>query len=198
MIECKFHIAIIEPSLIIYEGLSTIIQKSRHHFSIYRIDSFVELQRQSISQKLKIIITNPMYLQVNRNELNIFKKNYPNINWVGLVYNYYDKEILSQFDELIQITDNIQSIHFSLDRLINSNCDCNNNIATEQLTIREKEVLVQLISGLANKDIADKLNISIHTVISHRKNITHKTGIKSQAGLTIYAISNKIISLESI
>jgi DNA-binding CsgD family transcriptional regulator len=59
------------------------------------------------------------------------------------------------------------------------------------------EVLIQLVHGLSNKEIADKLNISIHTVVSHRKNIIQKTGIKSQAGLTIYAISNKIVSLDS-
>ena len=52
-----------------------------------------------------------------------------------------------------------------------------------------------LVQGNMNKEIADKLNISVHTVISHRKNITQKTGIKTQSGLTIYALSNKIINL---
>jgi DNA-binding CsgD family transcriptional regulator len=66
----------------------------------------------------------------------------------------------------------------------------------EDLSDREIEVLVQLVKGLANKEIADKLNISIHTVISHRKNITDKTGIKSLPGLTIYAITNKIVPLD--
>ena len=59
------------------------------------------------------------------------------------------------------------------------------------------DVLIHLVHGLSNKEIADKLNISIHTVVSHRKNIIQKTGIKSQAGLTIYAISKKIISIDS-
>jgi len=52
------------------------------------------------------------------------------------------------------------------------------------------------VKGFSNKEVADNLNISIHTVISHRKNISQKTGIKSQSGLTIYAISNKIILIE--
>ena len=55
-----------------------------------------------------------------------------------------------------------------------------------------------MVAGHSNKEIADKLNISIHTVISHRKNITEKTGIKSLSGLTIFAISKKIIPLENI
>jgi DNA-binding CsgD family transcriptional regulator len=52
--------------------------------------------------------------------------------------------------------------------------------------------------GYASKDIADKLNISTHTVITHRKNITEKLGIKSIPGLTVYAILNKIIDTEEL
>ena len=48
-------------------------------------------------------------------------------------------------------------------------------------------------SLLMNKEIADQMNISIHTVISHRKNITRKTGIKSVSGLTVYALLNNLI-----
>jgi DNA-binding NarL/FixJ family response regulator len=66
------------------------------------------------------------------------------------------------------------------------------------LSERETEVLIQLVKGLSHKEIADKLNISIHTVTSHRKNIIEKTGIKSLSGLTIYAITKKIIPLEII
>jgi len=54
-----------------------------------------------------------------------------------------------------------------------------------------------VIAGNANKEIADKLNISTHTVISHRKNISQKTGIKSVSGLTIYAVVKNIITIDS-
>ena len=54
------------------------------------------------------------------------------------------------------------------------------------------------MNGKINKEIADELNISIHTVVRHRKNITTKTGIRSQSGLTIYAISKKIVEIEDI
>ena len=69
---------------------------------------------------------------------------------------------------------------------------------TEELSEREKEVLVQIVRGLSNKEIADVLCISMHTVISHRKNITRKLNIHSSAGLTIYAIVNKLIDINNL
>ena len=69
---------------------------------------------------------------------------------------------------------------------------------TEELSEREKDVLVQVVRGLSNKEIADVLCISTHTVITHRKNIAHKLNIHSSAGLTIYAIVNKLIDINSM
>lgn len=68
----------------------------------------------------------------------------------------------------------------------------------EELTNREKEVLRLIALGKTNKAIADILFLSTHTVISHRKNITDKLGIKSIPGLTVYAIIQKIISPSDI
>ena len=68
----------------------------------------------------------------------------------------------------------------------------------DELTFREKEVLRLVALGHSNKVIADKLFISIHTVISHRKNISEKTGIKSISGLTVYAILNNLIDTNSL
>ena len=68
----------------------------------------------------------------------------------------------------------------------------------DELSDREKEILVSVAQGLLNKEIADRLNISINTVITHRKNITRKTGIKTVAGLTVYAILNNLIDISSI
>lgn len=67
-----------------------------------------------------------------------------------------------------------------------------------ELSDREKEILVNVSKGLINKEIADRLNISVNTVITHRKNITRKTGIKTVAGLTVYAILNNLIDINSI
>ena len=67
-----------------------------------------------------------------------------------------------------------------------------------ELSERENDVLVQIVKGLSNKEIADVLCISVHTVITHRKNITRKLHIHSTAGLTIYAIVHKLIDLNNL
>ena len=67
-----------------------------------------------------------------------------------------------------------------------------------ELSARENEVLVLITKGLINKEIADKLNIGLTTVITHRKNITEKLGIKSVSGLTIYAVMNGYVEADRI
>jgi len=68
----------------------------------------------------------------------------------------------------------------------------------KELSAREKDVLHLIVKGMINKDIADKLYISLNTVLTHRKNITSKLGIKTVPGLTFYAITNGLISSNEI
>ena len=69
----------------------------------------------------------------------------------------------------------------------------NNAEGREQISEREKEIIVCLVQGMSNKEVAAKLFISVNTVITHRRNITRKLQIHSLAGLTIYAIANNLI-----
>jgi regulator of cell morphogenesis and NO signaling len=70
--------------------------------------------------------------------------------------------------------------------------------ATESISDREKEIIVCLVQGMSNKEIAEQLFISVNTVITHRRNIVRKLQIHSLAGLTIYAIVNKLVDLKDI
>ena len=68
----------------------------------------------------------------------------------------------------------------------------------EALSDRERDVIVGVVQGLQNKEIADRLFISVNTVITHRRNIARKLQIHSPAGLTIYAIVNGLVDISSV
>ena len=68
----------------------------------------------------------------------------------------------------------------------------------DALSQREKEIVICVVKGMTNKEIAEKLFLSIHTVITHRRNISKKLQIHSAAGLTIYAIVNKLVTLSDV
>lgn len=68
----------------------------------------------------------------------------------------------------------------------------------EALSDREREVIIGVVQGLQNKEIADRLFISVNTVITHRRNIARKLQIHSPAGLTIYAIVNGLVDISSV
>lgn len=70
--------------------------------------------------------------------------------------------------------------------------------SSESLSDREKDVIVSLVQGMTNKEIADHLCISINTVITHRRNIARKLQIHSPAGLTIYAIVNNLVDISAV
>jgi len=78
--------------------------------------------------------------------------------------------------------------------------DYDNNLSNSEdvLSKREQDTLRLIALGLTQKEIADKLFISTHTVVSHRKNITRKLGIKTVSGLTVYAILNNLITMDEI
>jgi len=98
----------------------------------------------------------------------------------------------------ISIQDSASLICYKVNEVLNS-LDTNQGKETDtELTRREIEVLQLLTKGHSNKEIADQLFVSTHTVISHRKNISEKTGIKSASGLTMYAILKKIIDVTDI
>lgn len=68
----------------------------------------------------------------------------------------------------------------------------------DMLSDREKDVIIALVQGMSNKEIADHLFISINTVITHRRNIARKLQIHSSAGLTIYAIVNGLVDISTV
>jgi len=101
-------------------------------------------------------------------------------------------------NQRINLFDTPTLICYKVNEILNSFLSDQSKDTDAELTKREIEVLQLLTKGYSNKEIADQLFVSTHTVISHRKNISEKTGIKSASGLTMYAILKKIIDVSDI
>ena len=142
----------------------------------------------------EILLINPLIL--SNNTISVIKKEFPKIKTVAILSSFIDSKTLTDFDDTISIFDETDSIITKMDGLLTKNEE--ESTDTEQLSYREKEIIACIVKGMTNKAIADKLSISIHTVITHRRNITKKLQIHSAAGLAIYAIVNKIVEIQDI
>ncbi len=120
--------------------------------------------------------------------------------YVALVCSLMGDNLLKEYDERITICDDMDTITSKINRLLQPEEEEEKEKENEQevLSQREKEIVSCVVKGMTNKAIADKLFLSIHTVITHRRNIARKLQIHSPAGLTIYAIVNKLVELQDI
>jgi DNA-binding NarL/FixJ family response regulator len=123
----------------------------------------------------------------------------PEIKCIALLYNLADKSILRPFDDKISIYDSNDEIKQKLEQLYAEEIQGKTDADEQQiLSVREKEIVVCVVKGMTNRAIADRLFLSTHTVITHRRNIARKLQIHSASGLTVYAIVNKLIELKEI
>ncbi len=192
------NILIVESSQIIYEGLSAILSKSSHCATIFRINDIDDIDKSLMYNSFGMVVVNAAQVQNRRKVFESLLESNKEIRWIAMLTSLVEDDILSIFKKIIKV-------NFSEDDILKLIQDVEEKeiviktgtLKGEKLSGRETDVLIQLVNGYSNKEIAENLNISVHTVISHRKNISHKTGIKSQSGLTIYAISNKIVDIDN-
>ena len=178
----------------IFEGLAAIFLKSGLKPLVSKADTLDEIQQLHLKRSCDIVVISPGLIQNNVKSYQTLKNQFENTHWIGVVYAYNDPNLLALFDAVITISDTSEVIVATVGKMLNTF----NPKEPDVLSDREIEVLKLLASGLANKEIADKLNISINTVTTHRKNISQKTGIKSVSGLTIYAVVKKLVTLENL
>lgn len=193
----EYKLLIAEPSDIIRKGLIQILETKAVYSKIKELPCVQNLNQAIVSFKPDIIMMNPSI--ADKHTVNSIREELGgNIKLIAIVYSLYEPEIIDQYDEAILIGDNSQKILRKIDLAINHGKSTKIKSNQHQLTQRELDVLKLLVKGLNTKDISEVLFISTHTVISHRKNISHKLGIKSLAGLTVYAIINELIGMEDV
>ncbi len=120
----------------------------------------------------------------------------PEIITIGLVNSSTSDNIISRFSNTLNTTGNKFQLIEELQRIVGKEVAKSDN---EQLiSKRETEILKYLVMGYTNQDVADKLFLSIHTVMTHRKKINRKLGIKTVSGLTVYALMNNIVDIREV
>lgn len=189
-------ILIVEPSDIIVEGLRTILEEAGGFNILASLCDSTNLNERIIASQPDVLIINPTLLpQPVRPFLASLQQTRPQLSIISLIYQYVEPDLLQAFKCTIDIRENRSTIISIINESFASTCDETDMDGNENadLSDRELDVLVLVAKGYSSKAIADELHISIHTVNSHRKNITHKTGIKSVAGLAVYAMLHNLM-----
>ena len=188
------RIIVIHSSEIIRLGLSEILKKL-FDVDVILISSIEDLNNYNelINFRLVFIIESNHFNKT----LDSFREN----NYVKVVSLYESKaepDIDENYDCRMPIRSSSEHIQKLLNPYLHQDQSTIDKKRSSSLTEREIDVVKLVALGKINKEIADELCISIHTVISHRKNITEKLGIKSISGLTVYAILNKLIDTSTM
>ena len=185
----SINIIIAESSDIIRQGLLNILDN--FEYKIIFVNSLEEISNYKNNNQIDLVLINPILFQNDSNSLLKIVSTFKGTKWVGIIFSFFDKNLLEPLDDFIYINESSIAINEKINSLIKLKKSNVRSIISE----REIDVLKLLVEGNSNKEIANKLSISTHTVITHRKNITQKTGVKSVSGLTIYAVVNKLISI---
>jgi DNA-binding NarL/FixJ family response regulator len=193
----RSRVIICEASEMIAIGLAEIIDGMAQFDVVSRLDNPEHLSEKIVASDANLLIINPALLGFhNKDFLSQLGKEHPQVIMIALVTSCLDHSMLTPYSGVIEINDTRSKIISKMNEFAQS--ETTKNTDDVELSKRETDVLVAVAKGMMNKEIADQMNISIHTVISHRKNITRKTGIKSVSGLTVYALLNNLINEDEL
>ena len=161
------------------------------------VDSLRAFTERAASRQVELVVVGSQVLCGASQPLRTAVPELQGVAVVMLATTVSNDEVLRQVDGVVNIYDDQSQLLRKLRAALEQG-ETNPYSDSHDLSERERDVLVLVAKGMANKEIADRLNISIHTVMSHRKNITHKTGIKSVAGLTVYALLNNLLDQNDV
>ena len=192
----KILIAVAESSVIVRSGLVSVLKRLPDmEVEVVEVTSKDGIRHCMEMHTPQILIVNPQL--EGWFDVDAFRQCYKqDVKLVSLLCSMVDSSQLKGYDERVTLFDDMASLEKKITELL--------NIADEEepdqdaLSQREKEIVGCIVRGMTNKEIAEKLFLSVHTVMTHRKNITRKLQIHSAAGLTIYAIVNKLVELSEV
>lgn len=192
-------VALLLPSVLVARGFESVFAD----LGEFRVSGVLSDLGNAAEVRMKlegadVIVVDPVVFEyaVRGNVRSVISQ-YSDAAVVGLQSISMSDEAWKQYDEVINVYDAPPVIIRKLRSALSSRTEQPRQEG-EELSAREKEILVCVAKGMLNKEIADHFNISIYTVITHRKNITRKTGIRTVAGLTVYALLNNLIDYSAI
>lgn len=190
--------AVVESSAIVRNGLVSVLKKMQDvNIITVEVTSMEGLHHCMRGHHLDLIFINPSF--EGWFNLKEFKAEYSNTaaKFISILCNVTDMSLVRDYDESISLYDSMELLNEKVNKLT---CLEEEEVEDEQETLseREKEIICYVVKGLTNKEIAEQLFISVHTVMTHRRNISRKLQIHSSAGLTIYAIVNKLVELKEV
>lgn len=188
------HIVIAEPSYLMKRGISAVISDILQAEVVF-IDELEELNHYLETNSADCVFVDVQLLQ-SKDQREIFLQVRGHARLVALTGK--DKNIPARrhFHDIMDRDAPKEEIIPVIETLLAETHESKSKNVL--LSERETEVLKQVAQGYTNQQIADRLFISRHTVISHRKNITSKLGIKTVSGLTVYAVLNNLIPRDQI
>ena len=193
----RLRILIALPSDILRIGFVTILKREVSlDFLIFEVSDMCNLKEQLIINRPDILILEPTNIRMFK--LDKIRKHSQNsdLKIIALLNNIVDHKMLLSYDLAISIFDTANVIEKKLLSLKFKNDDKEDN--KQELSSREKEIVICIVKGMSNQQIADELFLSKYTVMAHRRNIASKLQIHSTAGLTIYAIVNKLVDINDV
>lgn len=197
----KVIFIVAEPSYIIRKGLVSLINELPNTLVARELETTQKLIETATHHGADAIVINAELLrelsQADRKTLLNGKKKTAVVTISCSALSHSD-EITNISSSQIMLSESKPSVLKKIKDIINRVDTSEATPENQELSDREVEILKDVALGLSNKEIAEKNFISPHTVITHRKNITRKLGIKTVSGLTIYAILNKIIGMEAL
>ena len=193
----KHRVAIIEPSPIIAEGLASLIAGCGEFEVLCVVETLRAFTERAASRQVELVVVGSQVVCSLNQPLRTVVPELQGVAMVLLATTVCGDDVLRQVDGVVNIYDDQSQLQRKLRAALEQD-QANSYSDSHDLSERELDVLILVAKGMANKEIADRLNISIHTVMSHRKNITHKTGIKSVAGLTVYALLNNLLDQNDV
>ena len=191
--------AIAETSVIVRTGLALVLKRMQGMkilpIEVVSPDSLADCMR---LHKPDVLIINPAfpgYFDIRK-----FREDpqHAGVKCIALLCSMGDNSILKYYDDTFSLYDDPEDMKEKLNRMLNLSGQEDGRGGQEVLSSREKEIVTCVVKGMTNKEIADALFLSTHTVITHRRNIARKLQIHSPAGLTIYAIVNKLVEIQDI